>query len=194
MSHHRKPWWRKHLKALILFALSVCFIIGGIATIWFSTLQIPDLSAFEARKVAQSTKIYDRTGKILLYDVHSNSKRTAVPFDQISQDIKNGTIAIEDVDFYKHFGIQPTSIIRAILADLVGGGLSQGGSTITQQVIKNTVLTTDKTLTRKLKEWVLAIKLERVLTKDQILSTYLNETPYGGNIYGVEEASKTFFG
>lgn len=192
--HSRKPWWRKHLGRLILFCLSISFIILGVAALWFSSLKIPDLSVFEARKVAESTKIYDRTGKILLYDVHSDAKRTIIAFENISQDIKNATIAIEDTEFYFHKGIKPTAILRAVLADIAGGGLSQGGSTITQQVIKNSVLTTDKTITRKIKEWVLALKLEKVFSKDQILSIYLNESPYGGNLYGVEEASKTFFG
>lgn len=202
MSSHRRSskifpylgWWVKHSKAIILSSISAILIFSGLTAIWFSTLQIPDLSAFEARIVAQSTKIYDKTGEVLLYDVHKNTKRTLVPFSEISQDIKNATVSIEDNEFYTHNGIKPTSIIRAIIANLTPGGNSQGGSTITQQVIKNSILTTDKTITRKLKEWVLAIKLEQILTKDQIFETYLNENPYGGNIYGVEVASKTFFG
>lgn len=197
MSHRRsslKRWVLKRLRGLILFVVSVGLIGSGLLALWFSTLQIPDLNAFEARKVAQSTKIFDRTGKILLYDVHSDAKRTVVPFDQISEDIKHASIAIEDTEFYTHIGIKPTAILRAVIADVLGGGLAQGGSTITQQVIKNSILTNDKTITRKLKEWILALKLEKALTKDQILSTYLNEVPYGGSIYGVEEASKTFFG
>lgn len=185
---------RKKLHNLALLLSSIGIICVGLAILWLSTIKMPDISSFEQRRVAQSTKIYDRTGSILLYDVHEDTKRTVVPFDQISEYIKNGTIAIEDAEFYKHFGIKPTSIIRAIIANLTPGGLTQGGSTITQQVIKNTVLTKDKTLTRKLKEWVLSIKLEKMLTKDQILSTYLNETPYGGSLYGVEEASRSFFG
>ncbi len=190
----RKHWFKKHIKAFVLIFISTFLIICGLVVIWLSTLQIPDLSAFETRKVAQSTKIFDRTGEILLYDVHADTKRTIVPFSLISQNIKNATISIEDVDFYKHNGIQPTSIVRAIIADITPGGIAQGGSTITQQVIKNSVLTRDKTITRKLKEWILAIKIEKMLTKDQIFETYLNESPYGGNIYGVEVASKTFFG
>jgi 1A family penicillin-binding protein len=185
--------WRIVKPFLILFA-SVCLIISSLGIIWISTLKIPDLSAFEARKVAQSTKIFDRTGEILLYDVHSDARRTVVPFEDISQNIKNATIAIEDLEFYEHKGIKIKAIIRAVIANLTPGGITQGGSTITQQVIKNSILTKDKTPTRKLKEWILAMKLEKFLTKDQILNTYLNENPYGGNIYGVEEASKTFFG
>ncbi len=183
-----------HTKAIVFSLISLVFILGGLFTIWMARLEIPDLTAFQSRKIAESTKIYDRTGQVLLYDIHENAKRTVVPFTDISPYIKNATIAIEDTDFYKHFGIKPLSILRAILADIFTRGYDQGGSTITQQVIKNSVLTTDKTITRKLKEWVLAIKLERVLTKDEILSIYLNETSYGGNVFGVEEASKAFFG
>lgn len=190
-----KSTLRRMIGALIALLLSVFFLCSGIAILWFSTIQIPDLSAFEARKVTQSTKIFDRTGQILLYDIHNDAKRTVISFDDISKYIKDATIAIEDTEFYQHIGIKPTAILRAVLSNITPGtGLKQGGSTITQQVIKNSVLTKDRTVTRKLKEWILAIKLEKIMTKDQILDTYLNETPYGGSIYGVEEASKTFFG
>jgi 1A family penicillin-binding protein len=186
--------WRI-LKPLLVLFISLGLVSGGILTIWFTSLKIPDLSAFETRKVSQSTKIFDRTGQILLYDVHADAKRTVVPFENISEKIKKASIAIEDQNFYKHKGIEPTSILRAIISNVTpGSAITQGGSTITQQVIKNSVLTKDKTITRKIKEWVLALKLEKILTKDQILYTYLNENPYGGSIYGVEEASKTFFG
>ncbi len=197
MSHKKtffNSWKWKVLKPLLLLGVSVSLLLAGAGIIWFATLKTPDLSVFENRKIAQSTKIFDRTGQVLLYDVHSDKKRTVVPFENISQKIKNATLAIEDLEFYSHNGIKPTAILRAIISNLKPGGLTQGGSTITQQVIKNTILTKDKTLTRKLKEWILAVKIERVLTKDQILNTYLNENPYGGSIYGVEEASKTFFG
>ncbi len=186
--------WRI-LKPLLVLLISFGFISGGILTIWFTSLQIPDLSAFETRKVSQSTKIFDRTGQVLLYDIHADAKRTIIPFDDISEKIKKATIAIEDQNFYTHNGIEPTSIVRAVLSNITpGSGVTQGGSTITQQVIKNSILTKDKTITRKIKEWVLALKLEKVLDKDQILYTYLNENPYGGSVYGVEEASKLFFG
>ncbi len=198
MSHKKsffKSWKWKVLKPLILLCISLVFIVSGMGIIWFATLKTPDLSVFETRKVAQSTKIFDRTGQVLLYDVHSDAKRTVIPFEDISKKIKDATIAIEDLEFYTHKGIKPTAILRAIISNLTpGSGLTQGGSTITQQVIKNSILTKDKTITRKLKEWILAVKLEKVLSKDQILNTYLNENPYGGSIYGVEEASKTFFG
>jgi 1A family penicillin-binding protein len=185
---------KKLLKKIFVTCLSLGFIFLGIIALWISTFKMPDLQAFEERKVSQSTKIYDRTGKILLYDVHENTRRTQVPLENISDYIKKATITIEDEDFYVHGGIKFTSILRAVLANLTTGTYGQGGSTITQQVIKNSLLTTEKTITRKLKEWVLSLRLEKMMSKDQILSLYLNETPYGGNIYGVEEASKTFFG
>jgi 1A family penicillin-binding protein len=182
------------LKAVLIVFLSVCFFFAGIVALLMATIKIPDFKSFEERKIVQSSKIYDRTGKILLYSVQDNTKRTVVPFDEISRYVKNATVAIEDAEFYQHLGIKPTSILRAAFADIWGGRYTQGGSTITQQVVKNTLLTNEKTITRKIKEWILAIKLERVLTKDQILSLYLNEAPYGGNIYGVEEAALLFFG
>ncbi|OGZ12807.1 MAG: hypothetical protein A2942_03495 [Candidatus Lloydbacteria bacterium RIFCSPLOWO2_01_FULL_50_20] len=162
--------------------------------VWAATIKIPDFSLFETRKISQSTKIYDRTGVILLYDVHRDVRRTVVPFDEISPYIKNATIAIEDEEFYQHKGIKPDAILRAMWVNLWSGGFSQGGSTITQQVIKNALLSQEKTITRKVKEWVLAIKLERTMEKDDILGLYLNEVPYGGSIYGIEEASMSFFG
>ena len=179
---------------IVIFALGVMFFAGLL--IWVSTLEIPDLSSFEERRVLQSTKIFDRTGEVLLYDLYKDVRRTVVPFAEISHHIKNATIAIEDDQFYNHYGIQPKAIVRAAVTNLTAGDLlgGQGGSTLTQQVIKNSVLQRDKTLTRKMKEWILAIKLERVLSKDEILAIYLNESPYGGTIYGVEEAAQGFFG
>ncbi len=162
--------------------------------IWATTIEIPDFSLFETRKVSQSTKIYDRTGKIVLYDVHKDVRRTLVDFDKISPEIKNATVAIEDEEFYDHIGIKPTAILRAVLVNIKEMEYSQGGSTITQQVIKNALLSQEKTISRKVKEWILALKLEQIMTKEEILELYLNDAPYGGNIYGVEEASMTYFG
>ncbi|HEY4517914.1 MAG TPA: PBP1A family penicillin-binding protein [Candidatus Paceibacterota bacterium] len=178
----------------VLIALSAALLLFGSLALWASSLSLPDLKSFEERKVQQSTKIYDRTGKILLYDLHGNAQRTVIPYDQMPRFIKNATIAIEDESFYQHHGIKISSIIRATFANLTSGGFSQGGSTITQQVVKNSLLTGEKTIARKLKEWVLAVKLERVISKDEILGLYLNETPYGGSLYGVESASESYFG
>ncbi|MFM2357754.1 MAG: hypothetical protein RJA61_491 [Candidatus Parcubacteria bacterium] len=195
--HKKKPSRvKKILITLGMWLGILCIFLGGFALLWISTFRIPDLNSFEERKVTQSTKIYDRTGKILLYDVFQNVKRTVVPFENISRHIKNATIAIEDAEFYEHGGIKPTAIIRAVLTNFLSGNLlsGQGGSTITQQVVKNSLLTNEKLISRKFKEWVLALKLEQVMDKDSILNFYLNEIPYGGSLYGVEEASQAFFG
>lgn len=196
-THKKKKGRFLHFLQLSVILLLMMMIFSASAFfIWAATVQIPDFSLFESRKVSQSTKLYDRTGTILLYDVHKDVRRTIVPFESISPYVKNASVAIEDDQFYQHIGIQPKAILRAVLVNLHlrDGYLGQGGSTITQQVIKNALLSQEKTITRKVKEWILAIKLERIMNKEQILTLYLNEAPYGGNIYGIEEASMTFFG
>lgn len=186
---------RKHgLRNIFVFFLSCFFLLGGVGLIWVSTFKIPSLETIEERKISQSTKIYDSTGKVLLYDVYQKTKRTIVPFENISPNVKNAIISIEDKDFYRHPGFKLRSFLRAIFVNTINIGFSQGGSTITQQVVKNSILVGDKTITRKIKEIALSLKLEKVSTKDEILSMYLNEIPYGGSIYGVEEASQAFFG
>ena len=185
---------RSLLKDILLILVIIIILAVSAFLFWAASLKTPDLSSFDDRLLGQSAKIYDRTGNVLLYDLGQNVRRTVVPFDQISPYLKEATISIEDTDFYSHGGIKPTSIIRAAFADLFSAKYSQGGSTITQQVVKNSLLTDDKSISRKLKEWILAIKLEQTTDKNTILDLYLNDTPYGGNIYGVEEASQTFFG
>jgi 1A family penicillin-binding protein len=184
----------KHLsnKKIVLGICAGIFLFFGGTLVWASLIKLPDLSNFEARKIANSSKILDRTGEVVLYDINQGVRRTEIPLEQMGENIKNATISIEDEHFYTHQGIRPTSIARAILVNIFKGSLSQGGSTITQQIIKNTLLNRDKTFTRKIKEWVLAIKLERQFTKDQILAIYLNDNPYGGTIYGIEEASVAY--
>jgi 1A family penicillin-binding protein len=182
------------IRNILIFLVSCVILLSGFLLIWVSTFQIPSLDTLEERKISQSTKIYDSTGKILLYDIFQTKRRTIIPFNQISQNIKDATLSIEDKEFYTHHGFKPTAIIRAFFQNILSLSLSQGGSTITQQVVKNTILTLDKTPTRKLKELVLSLKLDRMLPKDEIFNMYLNEIPYGGSIYGVEEASETYFG
>ena len=181
-------------KTLVLSILIAGLFGSGVLFLWAATLTLPDLKSFEGRKVEQSTKIYDRTGEVLLYDLHRDIQRTVVPFSEMSRNIKNATVAIEDAEFYEHIGVRPLATFRAVFIQPLRGKGIQGGSTITQQVVKNSLLTADKTIARKLKEWVLAIKLERALSKEQILELYLNESPYGGSMYGIEEASQSFFG
>lgn len=189
---------KKHILLDILLGVILLMLIGGgVLALWIATLDIPDLSSFEERRILQSTKIYDRTGEVLLYDLHQDVKRTVVPYEKISHHIKNATIAIEDDTFFEHSGVRPIAIIRSMIQNTLDGGSpfsGAGGSTITQQVIKNSILAQEKTITRKMKEAILAFRLEQVLTKEEILTHYLNESPYGGTIYGVEEASLAFFG
>ncbi len=180
---------------LAIIGLVLGFFGAGALLVFISTLDLPDLSAFEQRRVLQSTKIYDRTGEVVLYDLNQDVKRTEVPYEKISHNIKNATVAIEDDTFFQHWGVRPFAIARAMFYNFSGGDLrGQGGSTITQQVIKNALLSPEKSYIRKIKEAILAIRLEQVLTKDEILWHYLNESPYGGTIYGVEQASLSFFG
>ncbi len=191
----KNPHSRKLIiRDTLLLGLILLVVLSGSFLLWAASLKTPDLGSFDDRLLGQSAKIYDRTGTILLYDLSQKVRRTVVPFDQISPLAKNAAIAIEDADFYNHKGIKATSIIRAIVANIFSLHFSQGGSTITQQVIKNSLLSSNKDISRKLKEWILAIKLEQATDKDSILNLYLNDTSYGGNLYGIAEASSVFFG
>lgn len=185
---------KKFFKKAAFLAFAISLVVASAIFVWVASLEIPSLDGFEARQVTQSTKIYDRTGKVLLFDLHEDIRRTVVPLEEISRYAKNAAVAIEDAEFYEHSGIKPKSILRATLANIRTGSYGQGGSTITQQIVKNALLTRQKTITRKVKEWILAIKLESKMTKDEILEIYLNDSPYGGTIYGIEEASQYFFG
>jgi len=193
---NRRVLFKNILLGTVALGAAVGFIAVGVFLVWASTLTMPTIDIIEKQRAGQSTKIYDKTGEVLLYDMHQDVRRTVVSLDEMSDHIKNATIAIEDSGFYSHFGIEPLAIVRVVIRNLREGDLlgGHGGSTITQQVVKNTLLVKDKKISRKLKEWVLAIKLERDLTKDEILELYLNEVPYGGTKYGIEEASQGFFG
>ncbi len=187
--HKKQDFWHE----VFLFLIGFILICISVVIFWVATLKIPDFSDFEERLIINSTKIYDRTGEVLLYNVHQDIKRTNIPFEEMGNNIKNATLAIEDKEFYNHGGVRITSTIRAIISNLSGFGIGGGGSTITQQLIKNTLLTSKRSIIRKVKEWILAVKIENALTKDEIFELYLNEVPYGGTVYGVEEASKTYF-
>ncbi|MEK9175553.1 MAG: biosynthetic peptidoglycan transglycosylase, partial [Patescibacteria group bacterium] len=174
----------------LFVAVFMAVLVVFFAFIFF--VKTPNLTNLSERKVVQSTKIYDRTGEVLLYDIHGQQKRTVVTNDQIPDYVKNATIAVEDDTFYQHYGIRPLSLIRAFVFDLINRSREQGGSTITQQLVKQTLLTSDKTIIRKIKEIFLAIKVDRQYSKDQILNFYLNQIPYGAYAYGIEAASQTF--
>ena len=177
-----------------LFLLGIfSLIVSAISVFAYFAKDLPDPQKLTERQMTESTKIYDRTGEHLLYEIHGEEKRTVVPFTQISNYLIKATLAAEDDDFYNHKGIDFRSILRAAWSDVKGGGVYQGGSTITQQFIKNSILTPERTFSRKFKELILSLELERRFSKDQILEMYLNEIPYGSNAYGIEAASQTFF-
>src|SRR3989338_1296758 len=183
----------KKMVAIIVASAGIVVVMLVVASVVVATqIQLPDIADFSERPIAQSTKIYDRTGKVLLYDIHAEEKRTVIPFDEIPLVIKNATVAIEDDTFYQHYGVRPLAILRAFVANIVQRGIEQGGSTITQQLVKKTLLTGEKTISRKIKEAILAVKIERAYTKDEILNLYLNQIPYGGAVYGIEAAAQTF--
>ncbi len=202
-SYGRKPrsWFSKEsLKKLPWSKIGTwSFRIGaaGILIVAFLFIyysrQLPDPNRLLGRNVPESTKIYAKD-ESLIYEVHGEIKRTLVNLDQISPDLKNATISAEDKNFYKHSGVSFTGLARSVIIDIIHGEKRQGGSTITQQFVKNAVLTRDKSFIRKIKEIIIAIELEARFSKDDILKLYLNEIPYGRNAYGIEAASQTYFG
>lgn len=193
----KKPFpWKRIFKIFLRIAIAGA-VLGFLAVagvfIYFMK-DLPDPGKINKRVIAESTKIYDRTGEHLLYEIHGEEKRTLIPFSEMPESLRYATISLEDQDFYSHYGIKFSSIVRAVLKDVVRGGSAQGGSTITQQFVKNSLLTNEKTLTRKIKEAILSIEIEQKFKKDEILQMYLNEIPYGSNAYGIEAAAQTFFG
>lgn len=185
----------KRFKRNVLKVGIVCFGLGLISTIgmfaYFSK-DLPSPNKINDRNIVESTKIYDRTGDTLLYEIHGEAKRTLVSLDQVVDYAEFATIAAEDKDFYNHFGFDPRGIIRSAFLNAQTNS-RVGGSTITQQFVKNSILTSEKTYSRKIKELILAIEIELKFSKDDILQMYLNEIPYGSNAYGIEAASETFF-
>ncbi|MBI2064028.1 MAG: penicillin-binding protein [Candidatus Yanofskybacteria bacterium] len=178
---------------LVFLTLAVLGLVFSVVVFLYYAGQVPDPSAISARRVSESTKIYDRTGDTLLYDIHGEERRTIIPWDQMPETIKKATLISEDADFYNHKGVDFRGILRAFYKDLTSFSASQGGSTITQQLIKLSLLGKEKTLPRKIKEAVLSIQVERKYSKDEIFWMYLNQIPYGSNAYGIEAASQTFF-
>ncbi len=182
----RKTW----PYALGLFFLAGIFIIGLFA--WYSK-DLPEPGKIMDRSIALSTKIYDRTGEELLYEVHGPENRTLISIEDIPQHVIDATIAIEDKNFYSHKGISLWGIIRGQIMPRLQGKRTQGGSTLTQQFVKNAILTNERRLSRKIKEWILSYQIEKKYDKQQILEFYFNEIPYGGSVYGVEAASRYYF-
>ena len=188
----------KKIKTLIIVGKYLAFLfLGGcfllLLLFFYYTWDLPRPEKFTETPFIQSTKIYDRTGKVLLYDIYGEEKREIVSFDKISDNLKQAILTSEDERFYQHRGIDVRGIARALWIDLTSQSRSQGGSTITQQLIRAVYLTKQKSIARKVREVILSIELERKYSKDQIFDWYLNQVPFGENAYGVEAASQTYF-
>lgn len=187
---------RSFIKNLLLAFLVLCAggsILVLAAFAWVSR-DLPDPDKLLSRDVQQSTKIYDRTGTHILYEIHGDQNRTLVKIEDIPDIMKQATISVEDQQFYNHIGFNPIRTVEGIVVGLITKGRPQGGSTLTQQLVKNAILTNERTVTRKIKELLLSVAIEQHFTKDQILQLYFNEIPYGSTNYGVESASEAYFG
>lgn len=186
---------RKLIRKLLPYALGLIlaggiFLIGAFA--WYSR-DLPEPGKIMDRSVALSTKIYDSTGETLLYEVHGPENRTMISINDIPQYMIDATIAVEDKDFYNHGGVSLWGIIRGQIMPRLQGQRAQGGSTLTQQFVKNAILSNERKLSRKIKEWILSYQIEKKYDKRQILEFYFNEIPYGGAVYGIEAASRYYF-
>jgi 1A family penicillin-binding protein len=188
----QKLTFRKKMWKTIGTAVGAGLIILLVLFAWYAK-DLPNPTNLSTRRVAQSSKILDRNGK-LLYEF-GEQKRTVVETDKISNYLKQATVALEDKDFYKHHGLNFKGILRAAISNTFGlSQFTQGGSTITQQYIKTALLTSDRKISRKIKEAILAIEIESIYSKDEILAGYLNEIPYGNNAFGAESASRIYYG
>lgn len=178
------------LRSIVIFLLFALALAAGFYI--FILKDLPSPSGLKAEKQPQSTKIYDRNN-ILLYTIYADKNQTFIQLSSIPKNVQYATIAIEDKDFYKHGAVDLRGIIRAFYSTVFKKQI-QGGSTLTQQLVKTTLLTPERTIQRKIKEIVLSIATEIVYSKDEILEMYLNQVPYGGTSYGIEAASLTYFG
>lgn len=180
----------------LMVILGTVVLIGAIAVAvvynyWGRDL--PDVRNLKEKNFAETSTIYDREGNVL-YKIYGEENRQYVPLEQINKNVIDATIAIEDQNFYAHFGFDPVAIVRAQLNNLQEDSSTQGASTITQQLAKNLYLSPEQTWDRKIKELLLSVQIEWYYSKDEVLEMYLNKIPYGSNAFGIEAASKTFFG
>jgi penicillin-binding protein 1A len=195
LSLDQDPGGRPRRRPFLLAAtLLLCFLLGmGTGLILLAKFgSFPSFDSVQEYRPSVSSKIYDRYNHMIgeLYI----EKRTLAPFDKIPRHVVNAFVAAEDANFFKHRGVDFTAIARAAVKDLLGGSFSQGGSTITQQTVKNLFLTHEKSISRKLKEMILAYRMERKMSKEEILYLYLNQIYLGEGAWGVEAASRSYFG
>ncbi len=193
-----KDWWFSKPGAMAALRIAGAafglFIILVIGLFLYFAKDLPSPGQINARALEQTTRFYDRTGEHLLYEVYGDQNRTYIDLEEINQNIIDATIAIEDRNFYKQGAFSSLGILRAAIYNVLGisNGL-QGGSTITQQYVKNALLTPEQTFTRKVRELILSMQIEQLYEKDDILELYLNEIGYGAQAYGVQAASQMYF-
>lgn len=189
---------KKGSKAKLIRNLSLVGLVGVVGSFflalimfaWFARdLPRPDKIV---RREGFATKIYDREGE-LLYDVFADQRRTPIELSETPEYLRQATVAIEDKHFYQHQGFDPQGLARAVYKIIFERKL-QGGSTLTQQLVKNVLLTPERTIRRKIREFIMAVQIEKRYSKEQILQMYLNEAPYGGTAWGVQAASESYFG
>jgi len=175
----------KNRKKVIFFTVLISF------SFWlFWGIPLP--TKLYSTDIPVSTKLLDRNGK-LIYEIYADKRSSPVKLDDLPDYVKNATIAIEDKEFYKHYGFSFTGIARAAWKIVTRGKL-EGGSTLTQQLVKNSLLTPERTIRRKVREFFLTVVVEGIYSKHQILELYLNQIPYGSTAYGIESASELYFG
>ncbi len=191
----KRVWPKIGLTAFLqwlLAAFFILFILAGAIFLYYAK-DLPRPERFSELSFAEPTRIYDKTGEHLLYELYGKEKRKAAALQEIPDSLKNAIVATEDANFYSHWGIDPKGLARAAITNIMHLSRSQGGSTITQQLVRTAFLSRTKTIDRKIKELVLTLELERRYSKNQILEFYLNQVPLGLSAYGVAEAANAYF-
>jgi penicillin-binding protein 1A len=177
---------------IVVGGLVAATLLGVGGWIWFLARDLPDLEGLDTYAPSSITRIYDMHGQLI--GEYYSERRVYVPIERIPRHLIQAVLAVEDSRFYNHFGIDPVRIAGAVWANLAKGGLREGGSTITQQLARTLFLSREKTFTRKIKEALLSLEMERVMSKDRILELYLNEIYLGNGAYGVQAAAQAYFG
>lgn len=167
-------------------------VAGGLVGLAISFRNLPDVRVLRSYMPTETSHIYDINGQLLL-SIHDEANREVIPFEEISNNLKLAVLAIEDSHFFVHQGINPGAVIRAALANFESGQTVEGASTLTMQLVKNLFLTPEREFSRKIAEAVLAIRLEQILDKNELLELYLNQVYWGHNLYGAETAAQSYF-
>ena len=181
------------VRSIILSSVLITVLSSGYGIYLFIFKDLPHPNQLTQSDQIVTTRIMSRNGEVL-FRIYEDENRTLVKLDDIPQHLIDATIAIEDQDFYYHRGFSVQGIVRAAIANSQGKNIQQGGSTITQQLVKNRLLSPERTLQRKLRELIISVLVEIKFSKDEILEMYFNQVPYGGSIYGIEEAAQRYFG